>query len=92
MIVSKGHHLCLDLALLGTTIATPTSVSIVDLQDAILTDREWRERERANLLNALKRAQGRIYGSGGAADLLGVKPTTLTSRLRALKINPQDTH
>ena len=92
VILSKGHHLCLDLAFPGTTIATPTSVSIVDLQDAILTDREWRERERANLLNALKRAQGRIYGSGGAADLLGVKPTTLTSRLRALKINPQDAH
>jgi transcriptional regulator with GAF, ATPase, and Fis domain len=38
-------------------------------------------------LKALRRAEGRIYGAGGAAELLGLKPTTLTSRLRALKID-----
>jgi transcriptional regulator with GAF, ATPase, and Fis domain len=92
VILSKGDRLSLDLALPGVPAASPASLSILDVQDAILTDREWRERERANLMNALKRAQGRIYGTGGAADLLGVKPTTLTSRLRALKINPQDAH
>jgi transcriptional regulator with GAF, ATPase, and Fis domain len=65
-------------------------VSTPDMQDTVFTDREWRDRERANLVNALKRAHGRIYGSGGAADLLGVKPTTLASRLRALRIKAQD--
>ena len=39
-------------------------------------------------MKALKRSNGRIYGHGGAAELLGVNPTTLTSRLRALKIAP----
>ena len=52
----------------------------------ILTDRECRERERANLMKALQRADGRIYGEGGAAELLAINPTTLASRLRALKI------
>ena len=40
----------------------------------ILTDRECRERERANLMKALQRAEGRIYGQGGAAELLGINP------------------
>lgn len=56
--------------------------------EVILTDRECREFERANLLKALQRAEGRIYGEGGAAELLGLNPTTLASRLRALKIRP----
>jgi len=62
--------------------------SASDVPDAILTDRECRERERANLLKALQRTSGRIYGEGGAAELLGIKPTNLASRLRALKITP----
>ena len=45
-----------------------------------------REQERANVLKALERADGRVYGPGGAAELLGINPTTLASRLRALKI------
>lgn len=50
----------------------------------VIQDVEWRIREQANLRNALKLAEGRIYGPRGAAELLGVKPTTLISRLKAL--------
>jgi hypothetical protein len=39
-------------------------------------------------MKALQRADGRIYGRGGAAELLAINPTTLASRLRALKITP----
>ncbi len=45
---------------------------------------EMRRRERENLLAALRQTNWRIYGAGGAADLLGVKPTTLTSRVRKM--------
>jgi len=65
---------------------TPTPAS--DLLDVILTDHECRELERANLIKALQRTGGRIYGEGGAAELLGINPTTLASRLRAFKIRP----
>jgi transcriptional regulator with GAF, ATPase, and Fis domain len=88
VILSKGERLCLDFAL--PVASGALEVSTPDMQDTVFTDREWRDRERANLVNALKRAHGRIYGSGGAADLLGVKPTTLASRLRALRIKAQD--
>ena len=37
-------------------------------------------------MRALERCQGRIYGRGGAAELLEINPTTLASRMRALKI------
>jgi transcriptional regulator with GAF, ATPase, and Fis domain len=46
---------------------------------------EWRRRERANLEAALRRAGGRVYGMGGAAEILGVPPTTFASRLKALR-------
>jgi len=47
---------------------------------------EWRGRERANVEAALVRAGGRIYGAGGAAEILGMPPTTLASRVKALGI------
>ena len=47
---------------------------------------EWKRRERQNLLAALQQAGGKIYGPGGAVELLGLKPTTLASRLKALGI------
>jgi len=87
VILSKGSRLRLDLALAGVPAATPWFVAADDPQVSILTEDEWDQRYRANLLNALKRAEGRIYGPGGAADLLGLKPTTLTSRLRAHRIS-----
>jgi len=51
---------------------------------AVVPEIEWRRREQENLRAALLQAGGRIYGPDGAADLLGVKPTTLISRLKAL--------
>ena len=91
VILSKGVRLRLDLALPdvavppGTPMSTSTSDSSSD--NVVLTDRECRERERANVMRALERSRGRIYGHEGAAELLGINPTTLASRLRALKID-----
>jgi transcriptional regulator with GAF, ATPase, and Fis domain len=50
----------------------------------IMTEVERRRRERNNIRVALERSGGRIYGPDGAAKLLGIKPTTLVSRLKAL--------
>lgn len=57
----------------------------------IETEAQRRRRERANLCAALTAAGGRIYGARGAAALLGVRPTTLASRLRALGIERAQT-
>ncbi|MAT68301.1 MAG: hydrogenase [Planctomycetaceae bacterium] len=54
--------------------------------DEVLTENEIRELEKANLQRALQAAGGKVHGPGGAAELLGIKPTTLKSRLKALRI------
>jgi transcriptional regulator with GAF, ATPase, and Fis domain len=54
----------------------------------VLPDLEMRRRERENLTRALERCQGRIYGPEGAAALLGMKPTTLASRIKRLHLRP----
>jgi transcriptional regulator with GAF, ATPase, and Fis domain len=50
----------------------------------ILTEAELKRRERESILAALKQANGKISGPRGAAELLGMKPTTLASRIKAL--------
>ncbi len=45
------------------------------------------EMERRYIRDVLRRTGGRIYGRGGAAEALGLKPTTLQSRLRKLGID-----
>jgi transcriptional regulator with GAF, ATPase, and Fis domain len=87
VILSKGVRLRLDIALADLPAAASAQPD-AGTTDGILTDRECRARERANLMKALERADGRIYGHGGAAELLGLNPTTLASRLRAMKITP----
>ncbi len=47
------------------------------------------EQERQAILDALTRAGGKIYGSGGAAELLGLKPTTLYGKMRKHRIRKQ---
>jgi transcriptional regulator with GAF, ATPase, and Fis domain len=50
----------------------------------ILTETELKRRERESIAAALKQANGKISGPRGAAELLGMKPTTLASRIKAL--------
>jgi len=56
----------------------------------VFTFAEMKERERENILAALKLCNWKIRGTDGAASLLGVKPTTLSSRIKAMKITRPD--
>lgn len=80
-ILSTGDTLVLpDLAApLAQCMTAPTSV-------AIKTEDQRKEEERANIAAALQKAQGKIGGTGGAAAILGIKPTTLRSRMKAMGI------
>ena len=44
------------------------------------------ELERTSIVKALEWSGGKIYGPGGAAEILGMRPTTLTSKIAALQI------
>jgi transcriptional regulator with GAF, ATPase, and Fis domain len=51
-----------------------------------LTRDELKRRERESIAAALGQSGGKVFGPGGAAELLGMKPTTLASRIKALGI------
>jgi transcriptional regulator with GAF, ATPase, and Fis domain len=51
-----------------------------------MTPAEMKHLERENSIAALQATTYRIYVVGSAAELLGVKATTLTSRVKALGI------
>ena len=50
----------------------------------------FQDAERQAIINALKAASGRIAGSGGAAERLGLKRTTLQNKIRRLKLSSTD--
>lgn len=90
VIVSHGGKLTFDLPETGKPLAKPTPQPRVESPGIVIPEHEWRERERANLLNALRQAHHRVSGKGGAADLLGINPGTLASRLKVLGIRKGD--
>jgi transcriptional regulator with GAF, ATPase, and Fis domain len=48
------------------------------------TEEQLRGAERANVLATLNKTRWKVYGRGGAAELLGIKPGTLAARMRKL--------
>jgi len=52
----------------------------------VITDEEIRQIERRNIIAALRMTKWKMGGAGGAADLLGIRPTTLASRMKAMDI------
>lgn len=50
----------------------------------MLTRDELKRLERESIVRALARTNGKVSGPGGAAALLGLRPTTLASRIAAL--------
>jgi PAS domain S-box-containing protein len=93
VILARGGVLQLELVLPVKMIeaARPHSFRArAAVPPGIIREEKWKERERENILAARKKARGKIYGAGGAAELLGVKPTTLAYRMKVLGISKGD--
>jgi transcriptional regulator with GAF, ATPase, and Fis domain len=91
VITARDGKLNLDRALPeapadSARAAVTTLRASEDVPARILTVEELHDIERANLLRALESARWRVTGESGAARLLGMKPTTLSSRMKALHI------
>ena len=88
VILSAGNRARLDLAMPDD--ADTQLDAIIDLTPSdrtdFVTDSEMRGREKANLIAALRHANWRVWGPDGAAGLLGIKPSTLTYRMKVLGI------
>ena len=87
MITSRDGRLNLDRALpeSGALRAIKPPESSVTMKN-VHTAKEFEELERNNIIAALEASRWKVAGQKGAAQLLGVKPTTLSSRIRALGI------
>jgi PAS domain S-box-containing protein len=84
VIMSKGERLRLDLAMVA---ARPVTADVTQAAAGeILTEADLHEHEKANMLTALTRTGWRISGEGGAAELLGLKPSTLAYRIQVFGI------
>jgi transcriptional regulator with GAF, ATPase, and Fis domain len=70
MIAATGNQLTLHLPQTSTGLG-PRSVKLMDV-------------EREHILRVLERTNWRIRGAGAAADQLGLKPTTLETRMAKL--------
>jgi transcriptional regulator with GAF, ATPase, and Fis domain len=87
VILSRDSELQLDLPGPGRTpVAAARPGPPPAAPGRIRTEGQLREEQRANIVAALEAARWRVSGRGGAAELLGLRPTTLADRMRRLGI------
>ncbi|HET6629222.1 MAG TPA: sigma 54-interacting transcriptional regulator [Woeseiaceae bacterium] len=87
VILSQGSVLRLDLALPEIALqAGGKPVRAESARDDVLTEKELKALQKKNILAGLKQANWRVSGKGGAAELLGIRPTTLNDRMKTFGI------
>jgi DNA-binding NtrC family response regulator len=92
IIVARGRPLEFDLptAIVAPEFAPPRFETSETSQLVFLTEPEIQRRERENLRAVLNKTGWKIKGADGAAELMGVKPTTLISRIKKLGLKRED--
>lgn len=73
----------------STTMATPElspEAFVAHENTRVLSEDEMLTFQRQNTKTALQQCHWKIYGEGGAAQLLGIKPTTLATRIKKMKL------
>jgi DNA-binding NtrC family response regulator len=86
IIVARGNALEFDLPMaISAPVPRPPVFEMGNAaQPEFLTEPEIQRRERENLWMVLEKTGWKIKGADGAAELLGVKPTTLISRIKKM--------
>ncbi|MGY9045687.1 hypothetical protein P775_00985 [Puniceibacterium antarcticum] len=81
-IVSHGGKLVVD-------IQNPSAPSLRSAS-TLLTEADIEQIRIANMIACLKETGGRVSGADGAAALMGIRPTTLYSRIHKLGLSSED--
>ena len=91
-ITSRSGPLRLDLppATVGQSSTSSPVPSTLSSPGGVVPEAEKKRQERENILAALHQSQWKIYGRKGAAALLGVKPSTLASRIKKMGLERTD--
>lgn len=95
LIVSGGQELQFEVPqpVGGRPLSHAVSISRQDVIDEeVMTEEEMRQRERTNTVAALRKSNWKIYGIGGAAELLAINPTTLVARIKKMGIQKEPKH
>lgn len=89
VILSTGKVLRLDLSMPSLKADIDGAVDAAVANNEVLSENDMRAFQKNNVVKALEQANWKVSGIGGAAELLGVRPTTLADRIRTYKIkNP----
>lgn len=83
VILSTGDKLVLD----DSPVVSSNNITHVEINHPYLTDSAVKNLQYQSTLDALRKAGGKIYGVDGAASILGIKPTTLASRLKKWRLD-----
>jgi len=86
VILSTGKVLRLDLSMPGLVVDIDPIVDVAAENGEVLSEKEMRDFQKNNVIKALKQSNWKVSGVGGAAELLGIRPTTLADRVRTLNI------
>ncbi len=86
VILSKGKTLRLDLGMEERSSTTLTATPTQSEKISIMTEQDMKAFAKANIVRAMEETEWRVSGPDGAAQLLGLKPTTLNDRLKAYGI------
>ena len=89
---SDAPSFLLAVALEFNILTTGSSVNLTSFEPRdsdqtkleYITELEMRRRERENLFAVLQKTSWKIKGVDGAAELLGIKPSTLISRMEKM--------
>jgi len=87
VILSRGKPLRFDLpAAASERVSGVRSIAPAGFlnKQGVVPETEMRRWERDNVVAALHASNWRVYGAGGASERLGVRPTTLLSRMKKL--------
>ena len=89
IIISGGGALDFDLPVTESAVVPSRHAAHAksDTEPEFLTEAELQRRERKNLMTVLEKTHWRIKGENGAAELLGVKPTTLKARIKKMGLS-----
>ncbi len=85
-ILARDGKLRIDLPAGGDALASPPEHPPAVAPERVLDAAEMRAFERDNIARALASCGGRVAGERGAAVLLGLRPSTLASRMKALGV------
>jgi DNA-binding NtrC family response regulator len=84
VILARGGALEFDLPVTRDALTSLGQRDRDQAEPEYLTESEMRRRERENIFAVLQKADWKIKGINGAAELLGVKPTTLVARIEKM--------